>query len=421
MRKWARSLTIAGGMGARAAAALAALCLGACLPAEKPLPPDEAMAYAAARIDRILATERRYSDAEVPALPHRTPENPARVEGWFFDHPLMNPIHGTGGPLEAFHTQHPGLEFVPRYIGDWPVAVQKLMVAVAAGDVPDVALVKRNWLSRLAESGRLAAIDTLWSPERIADVRRPFRESLTLDGRLYGLPADGFCSVLYYNPHEVPNPPQTWAELEGVAAQLGGSAVGHLPFVESLWSAGGALCDTGGTGFTASEGEKALRFLLHLRDAGWTQTAWMLRSDAAFDTFASGRVAMTAGTSAHMHRLADSPIPWAVAPIPGERGGVSRLSDDVIVVFGDYALAKCEAIAEVLDFLTGATLQGERAATRGSVPVRASVAAGSSVAPGLEAAFQRARNVPLIPAAAAIEFEVDRAVTRAFRYEPARD
>lgn len=406
----------------------ATLLLAGCLAGEAPVPPEEALARADQRIAALLAEDKAFH-AE-PAAPEldRQPRDPSAVTFWYYSHPNMAALVGQPALLATFNANHPEAHLSAQYIGDWSVAVQKLTVSLAAGDVPDLALVDRAWLARLVDSGRLAELDTLLPEAFLSSLRPEARAALSARGHLYALPADGCCSVLFYNRERITGqPPRTWDELTTVARALGTPdpdprqavyALGDVPFIETLWSAGGDVCDAQGCGLNRPEAHEALRFILGLRDARLAHPYALGNPEQAFDLFLMGKVAMTVASSDRLTRAQQAPFPVGVAPIPGKSGPISRLSDSAVVVFGRYAAAKVAAITQVVAFLTGKDLQGAEAALRGSVPVRFDVAPDAAVPPGMTEAYRAARNTPLVGPWGAVEFELGRYLSLAYRFVP---
>lgn len=430
MRLTRRSNQLVGGVGRRTPNRLNLLVLlsvvataSGCFGGEAPLAPKQALAKAAAQIDAVVREAGTLETPEAPA-PGKRPSNPNVVSFWFYQHPLYSNLLSHPELLAGFQNQHPGVKLKDQFIGEWYVAVQKLTVSVAAGDVPDVAVVKRSWLERLVHSGRAAALDTLLPASLVDDLREPSRKALTMDGHLYGLPADGFCSVLFYNRDLVGDKaPRTWAELKSKAMALGaksaGSAqnrvypLGAIPYLETLWSCGGAIVKGSHSGLSDPEALEALNFLLGLRSSHLIYPGALGNSDRAFDLFLAGRVAMTVASSANLARTRGCKFHVGVAPVPGKNGPLSILSDNAIVVFNRYAEAKQPALAAVLDFLTGPKIQGKNAAALGSAPVRKSVMSGSVLA-GLDEAYRLGRGTPLRPRWNEMEFDMQRYVGLAY-------
>ncbi|HOE67257.1 MAG TPA: extracellular solute-binding protein [Candidatus Hydrogenedentes bacterium] len=387
-----------------------ALALAGCM-REQTLAPAEALNRASERIDRILArhdgeTEGldRSADADDP------PENRAVI--WHYAHPLISPAFAPNGSFASWRASHAPFAVETQFLGDWGAAVQKLTVSLAAGDLPDIALVKRSWLAALAHSGRLQPLDGYLPDALTRDLHPVARASMTVHGRLYALPADGFCSALFCRSDRVSTPPRTWDELRAVAKELRGGKektdrfwpVGHYPFLEALWSAGGNVVKDGKAALNDPEALEALEFVLSLTRRGDAPRDAMLDPDAGMQRFLRGEVAMTVASSAYLPTLRQADVAFTVAPVPGKNGPISMLSDDAIVAFRRHAAARREAIAATLDFLAS-TAGDARAMARGSVPIRNSADAPGAY-PSLCEAYACARNTPLIRAWAETQREL---------------
>ncbi|HQE82814.1 MAG TPA: extracellular solute-binding protein [Candidatus Hydrogenedentes bacterium] len=388
-----------------------------CLAGPEPIPPKEALNRAHQRITRLLDEERTQYPAAMAIESPEIPADPARIVVWYPSHPIIAAgLRRPGGPA-AFEQAHPGLKLDGQFIGEWHVAVQKLTVALAAGDLPDIAVVERSWAARLAQAGRLMPLDGFLPLEVLDDIHPAARDAYAMQGRVWALPADGFCSVLFFNRDLVANAPETWDELRNAAPGAKAvRAIGYVPFVESLWSAGGRVCELNQSGLTAPAAMRTLEFLLELRDSGRTE-ARMLQDPAwGFSAFLNGDVAMTVGSSEWLPQTFDVKFPVGMAPVPGESGPVSRLGDMALVVFAKYAPAKRNGIVAVLDFLTGPTVQGTEAAFRGSMPVRQSVADTAEIPAGLREAYAAAQAPPFTGVWSAAEFELWSALELTYRW-----
>lgn len=404
--------------------------LAGCFGGEEPLPPAEALARAAQRIGALLAQDRALYDRRATWEPGQRPSDPTAVRLWFYTHPNMAVLLAHPSPLDAFNAEHARVRLTQQYIGDWYVAVQKLTVSLAAGDLPDMALVKRGWLARLIASGRIAELDGILPDRLMQDLRPEARAALSAHGHLYAVPADGFCSVLFYNRERVgEEPPRTWDDLLAIARRLGPPdpdprkaryAIGDLPFIETLWSAGGYVCRGRDCGLDRPEAREALDFVVGLRAEQLAHPYALGNPQHALDLFLAGKVAMTVASSENLPLAQRAPFPLGVAPVPGKTGPVSRLSDNAVVVFREHAEGKRAAISHALAFLTGPDLQGAEAMVRGSVPVRESVAGKPDMTNGLEHAYREARHTPLVGPWGAVEFELARYVSLAYRFEPVR-
>ena len=387
--------------------AIAALAAGCSAPAP-PADPHEALASAASRIDALLAASRTATRPTPSPLPPLPEAGDAPVRFWYYAHPLMTAAFDGA----AAHTDATPVE--SSYIGEWPAAVQKLMVSFAADDLPDVGMVKRGLVAKLYESRRIRPLDSVLPQPFIDDLRPEVIADYTYDGRLIALPADGFCSVLYYNKTSTGAvPPKTWAFLtafvnayDALPAPRPPHGLGAFPFMEALWSVGGNVLAGDRCALGRPEVARALDFVLGISDTP--------RSEApAFDLWVTGQLAMTVASSSHMAAAKRSGMDFGVAPVPGETGPISRRSDDAVVVFAREDGAGGAAIAAFLDGLTGPKVMGERAADAGSVPLRRSTQTFESRLPAVAQAYAAGRNTPLHPDWGAVEAELDRALAEA--------
>lgn len=382
------------------------------------MPPREALELAAVRIDTVLAAE---PPQPIEVAPPANDEAGTPIELWYCAHPILAPVLSYPEWLDELRREHSDLEFDvdTQYLGDWSSAVQKLSVNIAVDDPPDIALVERGWLAALAHAGRLTPLDNLLDPKVLSDLRAPFRDTLSVDGRLYALPADGFVTLLFQRAAAAHDQPiDTWTDLEAVSRQIKETSpetypLGYMPFEEMLWSAGGTICDPSHSALRTDAAEEALRFLLKLRvDEALHPATW--RSPLlGWQAFQRGDVPMTVASSKHAPALRSLHPGGIVSAVPGKSGAISRLSEFALVVFARHDPGKEPAIAAILDYLTGPTVQGQSALAIGSLPVRTSVAESLTLPPWASA-LAVARNTPLIAPWASVEHELYRSLARAF-------
>jgi len=174
------------------------------------------------------------------------------------------------------------------------------------------------------------------------------------------------------------------------------------------------VVDEDATDLDGPDALRALEFLLAMRNDGLTHPRAVQSEDWGLTLLLTERAAMTVASSRVLPRVGASGLPIGVAPVPGEHGPTSALSDRALVVFADHASARRDAIIQTLDYLTGPLTMGREADEIGSVPVRKSVEIGD---PGLKAAFEAARAKPLHPAWNAMEAELHRRLDQALRWE----
>lgn len=404
-----------------------AIFFSGCIGPEKPLPPEEALSEAAARIHRILEQEPIAAARPIEQDSTKAPGALSSIRFWYAAHPVLGRALSQPESRRLVDERLGETRLDAQFIGEWPYAVQKLTVSLAADDLPDAALVARGWLPRLALSGRIIPLDMVLPDELLRDLRPSARAALSMDGHLYAVPADGFCLVLLYNRELLQEPPpQTWEELRTWALSVDWPseakgqkhAIGALPFLPALWSAGGEVVRDGSCALDSAEARRALGFLLALRDEGLMHPQAIENTEYGLALFLRGDVAMTVASSEALGRVRSASFPVGIAAVPGERAPISAGAEYAVVIFARHAAAKREGLVRLVDALTGPEVQGRDAALMGSAPVRLSVAAKADTLPGLDRAYDSMRATPLVPAWGSIEMEMYRYLDRAYRWVP---
>jgi multiple sugar transport system substrate-binding protein len=276
----------------------------------------------------------------------------------------------------------------------------KLLLAAAAGRLPDVASIDSFWLPLFLEGGHLQALNPYWPEADRADFL-PFTIDTLSDrsGNIYGLWHETDCRALFYRKDLVPNPPATWAELIDVGARIArergiagylfnagrweATVFDHLPM---FWAQGGELVDADGRPVFGlpPHRDHLIRVLTFLRDAvqrGASPRAVLANNDYKQLAAAAiaGDVAMFLGGNWQIRELEDALPPeefakWAVAPIPQFRAGPAPTGTGgwIWVVFSKDPEKRRAAAQFVLDVETPRNAARISEGT-GRLPVRRSV------------------------------------------------
>jgi multiple sugar transport system substrate-binding protein len=191
---------------------------------------------------------------------------------------------------------------------------ERLSIAAAAGDMPDVFELDGPLVARFVDAGLLAPLDDLFSARDLDDFLPSVRIQGSVGGHLYALGAFESAAILYYDRRaleaaSVRLPSGTtgfaWPELLDACERL--KAVGHLPlslhmdesadewftyaFSPLIWSGGGRLIDSEGKsvrGVLASQANvRSMRAWQSLFDRGFAS-----HSSVDPNPFGSGTVAM---------------------------------------------------------------------------------------------------------------------------------
>ncbi len=254
-------------------------------------------------------------------LPTAEAQAPAKLIRLTFYYPV-----GVAGPLakvigdmtDRFNKEHPGIEVVPVYSGDYDPTLQKVQTAVMAGNPPDVFIVEISELPTLLAMHAIIPLDdyvkkaeggTYWE-----DFFPAFRENSVLGGKIWWIPFQRSTPVLYWNKElfkkaglDPEKPPQTWAELKDMAKKLtareGNEVKQWGVTVSGGWNDwlfegfvrqnGSWLINPDGTkaNFTSKQAEEALDFwvdLMYREKVGPPHSTW----GSTPPDFVAGRTAM---------------------------------------------------------------------------------------------------------------------------------
>ncbi len=253
----------------------------------------------------------------------------------------------------------------------------KLLLAAAAGRLPDVASIDSFWLPLFLEGGHLQPLNPYWPAEDRADFL-PFTIDTLSDrqGNVYGVWHETDCRVLFYRKDLVPVPPTTWEELiatasrtakeRGIAGYLynagrwEATVFDHLPM---FWAQGGELVDPDGRPIfgLAPHRDRLVNVLTFLRDtvkSGASPRAVLGSNDYKQLSAAAiaGDAAMFLGGNWQIKELKDALTPeefakWGIAPIPQRAAGPAPTGTGgwIWVVFSKDPVKQRAAAQFVLD------------------------------------------------------------------------
>jgi len=295
---------------------------------------------------------------------------------------------------------HPGVQLRISVMPALEQHKAKLLLAAAAGRLPDIASVDSFWMPLFMAGHHVQPLDDDWPEEDRADFL-PFTIQTLSDGagHVYGVWHGTDCRVLYYRKDLVPTPPRTWAELLDTASRISrerkiagylynagrweAAVFDHLPM---FWAQGGELVDAEGRPVFGDppNRERMLSVLGFLRDTirtGASPRSVLANNDYQQLTSAAvaGDVAMFLGGSWQLRDLQTGLSPedfakWDVAPIPQKDAGTESTGTGgwVWVVFArDPARRKA-----AMDFLLSVESPlnvGRISQVTGQLPARPSV------------------------------------------------
>lgn len=127
--------------------------------------------------------------------------------------------------LTQFKTDNPNIDLKTEPILNDDMRT-KLLSAVTANNLPDVAYLDGQWLSEFVKNGLVIPLDSYvdkW--EQKGDFPEAVWNSVKSSGKVYGIPGDGDVRTLIYRKdlfekEGIKNPPATWSELVEDAKKL---------------------------------------------------------------------------------------------------------------------------------------------------------------------------------------------------------
>ncbi len=265
--------------------------------------------------------------------------------------------------------------------------IQTVLQRSQSSTLPDVLMLDNPEVQEIASTGGLAPlsrfdVDTSAFTQSILD-------AATYDGDIYGLGPAVNTIGLFYNVEMLADaglePPETWAELKDVAAELtegdrygfAFSAIanyeGTWQFLPFMWTNGGEETD-----LVSDENAEALQLWVDLIDAGsvsagsvnWTQ------SDVK-DQFAAGNAAMMVNGPWNIPALNDeADFEWDSVPLPTPEAGmdpVAPLGGEVWTVPETGDAEKQELAAGFVECMSGEEISLSLAESRYLVPTRTDI------------------------------------------------
>lgn len=296
---------------------------------------------------------------------------------------------------------------VETYTQPYSSYLDQLLIAAAAGNGPDAAHIKAEWLPQFLALGVVKDLYPYVSEETLSDFSESSIEAATIDGKLMGMP--WFCNAyaMFYNKDlleqaGITELPKTMDELMGAAAKISalgtdanGNKIYGLALANSgleasegynmlpiLWGYGAEYQDADGKIAIASDaGIQAYTAIqnLYVNDIspkgasfkdirnlfGQGVIGFYWDAEAALSSCASA----APDKDAFYAKVGAMPIPANDSP-----NGYGYLSERYIIVFNSCPEEKMAAMADFLDYMSGSkAIQVLQDNNQGKMSSRASV------------------------------------------------
>jgi len=302
---------------------------------------------------------------------------------------------------ERFQAENPDITLKFEILPNGTEALQQILTAATAGNLPDVAVLDGFWIARLVQTGKLQPLDELWSAEARGAIYPQAVDAVTVDGEVYAAWFHNAWRGLFYRKSVMDElgylePPKNWDEFLafGDKAKAAGKSAVMLPgsgteltalhMLSMYWGLGGDLVDeTGKPVFFDGENRAALEQVYALyREL--TEKGLMPLDVATMDEtatrpfFYSGETASVAQSSSAVTQMySDVPdlkgdLGAYSYPLPGGAAASPILVGWTYGIFAEGAEHKAAAW-KFVDFVLRPENLGQLNAAAGHLPIVQSI------------------------------------------------
>lgn len=288
--------------------------------------------------------------------------------------------------VDEFKAAYPDVELEASYMVNSELK-KNMQINMLAGNLPDVLVFDSPDFATFAANGYFLDITEYMNEwGEIGNFYEGPLNSVTYDGKIYGLPWYSNNLAIYYNKEMLEKagvePPTTWEEVEAAAAKLtkGGvygfgmalpkSEVATFQYIPWLYSAGGDMSD-----LSSAAATEALTFVSGLVEKGYMSKEVVNWAHGDLEkAFLGKKVAMIEFGSWGLSSLKSAEFEWGVVPMPAKDAN----GKSITVIGGyDVGISKdCKNLDAALAFLKfiGSKEQGAAYAEAvGCIPVRGDV------------------------------------------------
>jgi sn-glycerol 3-phosphate transport system substrate-binding protein len=300
------------------------------------------------------------------------------------------------GMVQEFNAEHPLIEVVAVYSGDYDPTMMKVQTAVRGGNPPDIAVVEISEFPTLLALDAIVPLDDYIAqhPGYIDAFFPAFLDNSTFEDQIWGIPFQRSTPVLYWNKQafeeaglDPESPPTTWAELADYAQTLtvrqGGEIQRWGVTVSGGWNDwlfegfvrqnAGQLIDFHNREikFNSPEAVEALEFWVELMQGlqvGPPHSTWA----STPPDFVGGRTAMLYHSTGIMTFLKSSAdFPFGAAFMPANETFGAAVGGGNFFIFKDIPQENKDAAWTFIHWITSPEKAATWSAASGYVAVRA--------------------------------------------------
>lgn len=303
----------------------------------------------AALLVLLAACGRDDDGGEADASP--APEVTGPIEGEISVWAMGTEGENLGVLADDFMAENPEVTVTVTPV-PWDAAHDRIVNAIAGGEVPDVSLIGTTWMGEFAKLGGLDPTPETIDPEQFFEGSW---DTTVVDGVSYGVPWYVETRLVYYRTDlaseaGIDNPPENWDDLkamaEGMASAGAEYGIGLQPsgtgawqtFMPFFWQAGGEIVDDEGN-FTldSSACVDSLAFYDSFNEEGLSPKA-EFPEIVIEDAFADGRLGSFISGPWMIGIITDAGADqstWTVAQQPTEQAGTSFVGGGNMAVLSD--------------------------------------------------------------------------------------
>jgi len=164
---------------------------------------------------------------------------------------------------DRFEAENPDIKLKFELLPNGTEALQQVLTAATAGNLPDLAVLDGFWIARIVQTGKLQSLNDLWTPEKRAAFYPQAIDAVTVDGKIYAAWFYNAWRGIFYRPSVLKKlgydePPRNWDEFlamgekakaegeSGVMLPGSGTELTALHMLSMFWGLGGELVDDTG-------------------------------------------------------------------------------------------------------------------------------------------------------------------------------
>jgi multiple sugar transport system substrate-binding protein len=289
--------------------------------------------------------------------------------------------------VEKFNKDNPNIEVKIESM-PFDKMYQKMNVAFASGEGPEIVILGPESIGTYASSGGLLPIDDFYTDVNVSVLPNGYDDAMKYQGKHYGYPFSYFTMALYYNKDlfkaaglDPEKPPTNWQELADDAVKLtkeGSGSTSQYGFVFPsawtnwpilMWGNGGDVMDYQTKKATINS-DKSVEAVKYWSDLILNKHIAPAKVDDAAKLFSSKKAAMTIDGPWATSGYKDAGINYGIVPIPAGPAQQATFGAGNMLFMTKFGESKKEQIKAFFQHMWSKESQTFWATTTGFPPSR---------------------------------------------------